>query len=88
MYGIVIEEKTGLDADAVARRLQEAGIDTRPFFVGLHAQPALLRRGLFEAEAFPVADRLARQGLYLPSGLALTEAELSEVCDAVADIFV
>jgi dTDP-4-amino-4,6-dideoxygalactose transaminase len=30
-----------------------------------------------------VAERLARQGLYLPSGLTLTEAEILQVCQTV-----
>jgi dTDP-4-amino-4,6-dideoxygalactose transaminase len=32
-----------------------------------------------------VAERLARRGLYLPSGLALTDEQQATVCDAVED---
>ena len=32
------------------------------------------------------ADILARQGLYLPSGLALTEDQIFKVCDAVHEV--
>jgi perosamine synthetase len=39
--------------------------------------------GLFRGERYPVAERLARQGLYLPSGLGLTELQLEEVCATV-----
>jgi perosamine synthetase len=45
----------------------------------------LLRRGLFADEHYPVAERLARQGLYLPSGLSLTKAQLGEVCRVVGE---
>jgi perosamine synthetase len=83
MFGVLVDESTGLDADAFARRLGEFGIDTRPFFLGMHEQPVFLRRGLFRGERYPVAERLARQGLYLPSGLALTGAQIDAVCDAV-----
>jgi perosamine synthetase len=38
---------------------------------------------LFVDEHYPVAERLARQGLYLPSGLTLTQAQLEEVCRVV-----
>jgi perosamine synthetase len=58
-------------------------VDTRPFFLGMHEQPVLLERGLFRDERYPVAERIARRGLYLPSGLALTEAQLDQVCLAV-----
>ena len=83
MYGVVLEESTGLDALEFARRLQDRGVQTRPFFLGMHQQPALLQRGLFEGQRFPVTERLARQGLYLPSGLSLTEEQVDTVCAAV-----
>jgi perosamine synthetase len=31
--------------------------------------------GLFSKESFPVAERLARRGFYIPSGLALTSEQ-------------
>ena len=86
MYGIVVDERTGLDARGLAMRLEERGIQTRPFFLGMHEQPVFLRRGLFHGESYPVAERLARQGLYLPSGLALTDEQIEYVCAALHDI--
>ncbi len=86
MYGIVLDERTGLDAARFASRLRERGVDTRPFFLGMHEQPVFHERGLFAGERYPVAERLARQGLYLPSGLGLTDRQLAEVCAAVGDV--
>lgn len=83
MYGMVVREETGLDAATFAERLRERGVETRPFFLGMHEQPVLRDRGLFLRDQFPVAERIARQGLYLPSGLALTESQIESVCDAV-----
>jgi perosamine synthetase len=85
MYGVVLDESTGLDATAFGTRLRERGVDTRAFFLGMHEQPALLRLGLFEGQRYPVAERLARQGLYLPSGLALTDDQVATVCAAVRE---
>ena len=85
MYGVVLDESTGLDAAELSRRLRERGVDTRPFFLGMHEQPALLNLGLFQGESYPVAERIARQGLYLPSGLALTEGQLEQVCETVRE---
>ena len=85
MYGVVLTESAKMDAVEFARRLREKGIETRPFFLGMHAQPIFHQMGLFEEEKYPVADRIARQGLYLPSGLALTEEQLTEVCNAVKE---
>jgi perosamine synthetase len=49
----------------------------------MHEQPALQRLGFFAGERYPVAERIARQGLYLPSGLALTETQIDHVSAAV-----
>ncbi len=86
MYGLVLDKSTGMDASAFAGRLRSAGIETRPFFLGMHAQPVFMEQGLFKEEHYPVAENLACQGLYLPSGLALSEAQLDEVCRAVENI--
>lgn len=86
MYAIELEESTGLDASQFAQRLQAQEVQTRPFFVGMHEQPVLRERGLFEGEDYPVTDRISRQGLYLPSGMALTESQLDQVCEAVREV--
>jgi perosamine synthetase len=88
MYGIVLREETGLDAAEFGKRLARRGVETRPFFLGMHEQPVLRERGLFAGESYPVAERLARQGLYLPSGLGLEEAQIDSVCEAVREALV
>ena len=86
MYGTVVLEETGMDATALAQRLKRSGIETRPFFLGMHEQPVFHQRGLFVDERYPVVERLGRQGLYLPSGLALTEEQLSRVCTVLHEV--
>ena len=85
MVGVVLDEDLGIDAAEFASRLRKAGIETRPFFLGMHEQPVFLEQGVFEGERYPVAERLARQGLYLPSGLALTDEEIKTVSDCVRE---
>jgi perosamine synthetase len=85
MYGIVLDESTGKTAVEFAKRLSDRGIMTRPFFLGMHEQPVFLKHGLFVGEQYPVAELLARQGLYLPSGLSLSLAQLEEVCSVVGE---
>ena len=88
MYGLVLSEESGMNAKQFAQRLKECGVDTRPFFLGIHEQPVFHKYGLFLDEHYPVAERVARQGLYLPSGLALTKEQLEEVCVAVQEVLV
>jgi perosamine synthetase len=85
MFGIVLSEQTGLDAEQFAARLKTRGVETRPFFLGMHEQPVLRDQGLFDGECYPVAERIARQGLYLPSGLALVDSQIDQVCQAVRE---
>ena len=86
MYGVVLDESVDFGADAFAMQLAERGVQTRPFFVGMHEQPALRRRGLFEAERYPVTERISSRGLYLPSGQALTDEQIHRVIQAVRDV--
>jgi len=66
--------------------LKEKGVDTRPFFLGMHEQPVFLERGLYHGERYPVSERIARQGLYLPSGLAINESQINHVAEAVRKV--
>jgi perosamine synthetase len=86
MYGLVVSEATGMDAVEFANRLRSQGVDTRPFFLGMHEQPVLCKMGLFKDELYPVAERIASQGLYLPSGMALTQEQLDQVSRTVHEV--
>lgn len=86
MYGVVLPEETDMDAVSFAARLAESGVQTRPFFTGMHEQPVFRDRGLFAGERHPVAERIARQGLYLPSGLAVTDEQQNAVAEAVREV--
>lgn len=83
MFGLVLSDDVPFDARELAARLRLRGVETRPFFLGMHEQPALRRAGVVGPERFPVAERLARRGLYLPSGLGLTEEQQAAVCEAI-----
>lgn len=83
MYGIVIRENAPLDRDGLAAVLSADGIETRTFFQPMHVQPALRRYGADCSGTYPVADRLAARGLYLPSGSGLTDDQIERVCTAI-----
>ena len=86
MYGVVLDEDAGMDATEFARQLRVRGVDTRPFFLGMHEQPVFQKVELFQGKHYPVAERIARQGLYLPSGMALTVEQIEEVCQVVHEV--
>lgn len=85
MYGVVLSEKAGVEAYELSKKLFDRGVETRPFFLGMHEQPALQKRGLFRDQKYPISERLSRQGLYLPSGPTLKDNEVDAVCRSVLE---
>lgn len=87
VYSLLLDDSIPFDAEEAMKRFAAAGIGTRPFFWPMHEQPVFKKMGLFAGERFPVAERLARRGFYLPSGLALTGQQLERVAAAVREVF-
>ena len=85
MYAIELDPELGIDAETVRSRLKENNIGTRPFFMGLHTQPVLKKMGFcLDESSYPHADQAYKYGLYLPSGLTLTEEKIDLVCKSLA----
>lgn len=87
VYGMVLKNEVPFDAEEAMRRLAERKIGTRPFFWPMHEQPVFKKRGLFENFFCPVAERLARRGFYIPSGLGLTNDQMERTAKAVHALF-
>jgi len=86
VYGLILDEDVSFDAGEAMRRLAKLKVQTRPFFWSMHEQPVFRRMGLYAGESHPVAERLARRGFYLPSGMALTEPQIRTVAEAVREV--
>jgi perosamine synthetase len=86
IFGIILKEEIDFDAAEMMKKLETHGVGSRPFFWPMHEQPVFRKMGLFANESHPVAERLARRGFYLPSGLALTTEQIEEVARAVRRI--
>jgi perosamine synthetase len=86
VYGLVLADSKGMTAEQAMHQLAAKGIGCRPFFCPMNQQPVLRTLGMFEGEAYPVADRLYRQGFYIPSGMALTDEQMDRVASAVREV--
>ena len=86
MYGLVLSPAAGMSAVEFSEKLKDRDVETRPFFLGMHEQPVLLKQGFFKGENYPVTEMLSRQGLYLPSGIGLTGEQQAAVCSAVREV--
>ena len=80
MYSVTLKNSS---RDAITKRLTESGVETRPFFVPAHLQPAC--SDMFGGEQYPVSELLSRTGLNLPSGLALSDEEIAFVSQKLID---
>ncbi len=69
-----------INRDAVAKKLGEAGIPARPYFLPIHLQPYMVERFNYQAGDFPVTEDLGNRGLALPFSGVMTEAEVDYVC--------
>jgi perosamine synthetase len=86
VYGLVLDDALPFDGNDAMARLNELGVGTRPFFWSMHEQPVFRKMGLFAGERYPVAERIARRGFYVPSGMALTDEQIERVAAAVKEI--
>ena len=86
VFGLVLDDQIPFDAEQVMSMLRERKIDTRPFFWPMHAQPVFRKLELFQETRCPVADRLARRGFYIPTGLALTDSQIERVAEGLRQV--
>jgi perosamine synthetase len=80
---LVDTERFGCDRDTVMRRLDEAGIETRPFFPPIHRLPPYRAAAAARGTRLPVTDRLAGQGVSLPTSVTMRPDDVDRVCDAI-----
>ncbi|HXD94663.1 MAG TPA: DegT/DnrJ/EryC1/StrS family aminotransferase [Bacteroidia bacterium] len=85
VFGVISENKN-VTAEMLMKKLADKGIGTRPFFYPMHLQPVFKKMGLFVGESYPNAEKMYEYGFYLPSGLALTEAQMQEVAKTLKSV--
>ena len=86
VYGILLDDSLEFDGEEVMARLHKRGIGTRPFFWPMHEQPILETKGLFADESYPVAEKIARRGFYLPSGVTLSDDQMDYVVENLIQV--
>ncbi len=85
MYAILVDDQFPMTKDELRAALIEKGIDTRDFFYSVASMP-LGKPFVKPGEKFPVAEDIEKRGLYLPSGLAITQEQIAYVCSAIKDV--
>jgi len=84
MFTILLDDdNAALGRDELMERLQVRGIETRPVFYPMHTLPPY--RGSCQTHNYPIAERIARRGLNLPTGAGLTPEDIRYVCDTLLE---
>jgi perosamine synthetase len=81
LFSMLVDEGLfGIGRDVLMQRLESAGIETRPFFPPIHLLPPYVdeRRG-----PLAVTERLAGQGMNLPTYPGMTEDDVTRICDEI-----
>lgn len=81
VFGLLADSDIHLEK--MVSYLSENKIGTRPFFWCMHEQPVFNKMGLFIGERYPNAEKMARSGFYIPSGLGLKDTEIDFVIEKV-----
>lgn len=82
MYGILVDQEAyGITRDQLRKVLADNGIETRTFFIPMHCQPVYWKQ--FKGQRYSIAERLCRDGLYLPSASSLTVSEIEFITDLI-----
>ncbi len=81
MVSILLDD--GSRRDDLRNHLEKNGIETRPLFYPVHTMPMHAAR----FQKFPVAERLARSGINVPSYPGLESAMVTEICSKVREFF-
>lgn len=83
VFGVLLNENCPFNAEELKHELRTLGIDTRRFFCPVHLQPLAQKYHIKKFGAMPVADKLWKRGIYLPSGLGNTTEEFDAVIEAM-----
>ncbi len=80
----VVRLAAEVDRDAVIAKLGERGVAGKAYLPCIHLFPHLRELGYREGQ-FPVAEEASARSLALPFFTAMTESQVTRVCEALAD---
>lgn len=85
LTSLVLEsERTGITPELLREELAAAGIEARPVFAPLHAQPVYTDAARFPRLLSGTAERLFSTGISVPSSPFSSPAQILEVCERIA----
>lgn len=84
VYSVLIEKEFGIKRNNLIKFLEKNGIESRPFFLPIHAQPVY--SGNYSGQEFPISNRLSSRGLNLPCHPTLKKSDMRSICDLILSL--
>jgi len=81
VFPVVLNENCPFSASEMQLILEEKGVQTRRFFCPMHLQPLTQKYNINFDGHLPVSTRIWERGIYLPSGLGITDKEIDTVSE-------
>ena len=78
MYSVLIEDDYSLTRDQLIEEYGKTQIETRPFFNPIHTMPPYRSK-----ECHPVAEKLSKEGINLPSFVELKKEEIESIAEII-----
>lgn len=79
--GLLLDKSIRCSAEKFCEELKSLGVETRPFFYGMHSQPVYKHRYDFDETKYTISRNLTERGFYLPSGLTLKKSDVDTIIE-------
>lgn len=86
MTSILLGDNCPIERDDMLLKLADMGIETRPVFYPMHILPMYCDSN--KDNEFIVSERIAKNGLNLPSSSTLTHEDISFICERIRELVV
>jgi perosamine synthetase len=78
MYTILVQDGFGLSRDELMVKLEENGVETRPFFYPIHTMPPYRLTGWKTT-----AEELSKRGISLPTSISLSAKQVEDIATII-----
>ncbi|MEO6522421.1 MAG: DegT/DnrJ/EryC1/StrS family aminotransferase [Mucilaginibacter sp.] len=85
VFGLMAPNES--EKEKLVAYLNSNKIGTRPFFWCMHEQPLFAETNSSTKDSYPISERQARCGFYIPSGLGLTTGQMTTVVKVIQKMY-
>ena len=83
VFGLLLNSESPYSANQFREALKVKGIDSRRFFCPIHLQPVAKKYNVITEGRFPISEMLWERGVYIPSGIGISNLEQEKVIETL-----